>query len=87
MVINAIFMALEVTVFNYASDINNSILHIFWIASTTSLLLIQKYRIALTIFTLIYALSFNVFNLICFGSAVLMLNGTSAILKAAATVF
>ncbi len=68
MVINAVFMALEVTVFNDATDLNNSILLVLWVASTAGLLLMKKYGAAIATFTLIYAFSFNAFNVIYFWS-------------------
>lgn len=44
MVINAVFMALEVTVFNDVADLNNSILLILWVLSTAGLLLMKKWE-------------------------------------------
>jgi hypothetical protein len=67
MIINAVFMALEVTVFNDAADLNNSILLVLWVASTAGLLLMKKYGAAIATFTLVYAFSFNAFNVIYFG--------------------
>jgi hypothetical protein len=86
MVINAVFYALEVTVFNDAADLNNSILLILWIASTIGLLTMRKWGAALAAFTLIYAFSFNAFNLIYFPE-VAVLNGASAIINAAAVSY
>ena len=87
MIINAVFMALEITIFNDASDLNNSILLVLWTLSTAGLLLIKKYGAAIATFTLIYAFSFNAFNLIYFGSSVAVLNGASAIINGAATFY
>ena len=83
--INAVFMALEVTILNDVADFNNSILLILSIASLVGLFVVRKYGIALTTFTVIYAFSFNAFNLIYFGSS--MLNGTSALINAVAATF
>jgi hypothetical protein len=85
MVINAVFMALEVTVFNDAADLNNSILLVLWAASTAGMLLMKKYGAAIATFTLIYAFSFNAFNIIYFGLYVL--NGPSAIINFVAAVY
>ena len=87
MIINAVFMALEVTVFNDASDLNNSILLILWIVSISGLLFIKKYGAAISTFTLTYAFSFNAFNLIYYGVSIAILNGISAIINGAATVY
>jgi hypothetical protein len=86
MIINVVFMGLEVTVFNDAADLNNSILLILWVLSTAGLLLMRKLGAALTTFTLIYAFSFNAFNVIYFPQ-VIVLNGTSAIINAVATIY
>ena len=85
MVINAVFMALELTVFNDAADLNNSILLILWVVSTAGLLRTKRFGTAITIFTLIYAFSFNAFNLIYLG--VYLLNGVSAVLNAVAFIY
>jgi hypothetical protein len=85
MVINAVFMALEVTVFNDAADLNNSILLVLWAASTVGMLLMKKYGAAFATFTLIYAFSFNAFNAIYFG--LYLLNVPSAIINAVAAVY
>jgi hypothetical protein len=87
MIINAVFMALELTVFKDAADLNNSILLVLWIVSTPSLLFIKKYGSAIATFTLIYAFSFNAFNLIYFGSSIALLNGVSALINGAAAIY
>ena len=86
MVINAVFMVLELTVFNDAADLNNSILLILWACSTVGLYLLRKWGAALATFTVIYAFSFNAFNVIYFPPARL-LNGVSAIINAVAVVY
>jgi hypothetical protein len=83
--INAVFMALEVTVFNDAADPNNSILLVLSIASIAGLVFAGKYGMVLTTFTVIYAFSFNSFNLLYFGIS--QLNLVSALVNALATVF
>jgi hypothetical protein len=85
-IVNIIFMTLELTVFNDAADLNNSILLILWIASIIGLLSMRKVGAALALFTLIYAFSFNAFNVIYYPQ-VIELNGTSAIINAAATAY
>ena len=87
MIINAVFMALEVTVFNDASDLNNSILLILWVLSIAGLIFLKKYGAAIATFTLIYAFSFNAFNLIYFGASIALLNGVSAIINATAAFY
>ena len=87
MIINAVFMALEVTVFNDVSDLNNSILLVLWIVSIASLLFIKKFGATVATFTLIYAFSFNAFNLIYLGPSIALLNGVSAIINGAAAVY
>jgi len=81
MIINIVFMTLELTVFNDAADPNNSILLILWIISTVSLLLLKKYGFAIAVFTVIYAFSFNAFNLLYFGLSIALLNGLSVIIN------
>jgi len=85
MIINAIFMLLEVTAFNDAMDPNNSILLILWIASIAGLVLMRKAGAAIATFTLIYAFAFNAFNVLYY--SIYLLNGTSAIINAVATVY
>ena len=85
MIINAIFMLLEVTAFNDAVDPNNSILLILWIASIAGLVLMRKAGAAIATFTLIYAFAFNAFNVLYY--SIYLLNGTSAIINAVATVY
>ena len=87
MIINAVFMLLELTVFNDAADLNNSILLVLWLVSIAGLLLMKKYGGAIAVFAVIYAFSFNAFNLIYFGLPIALLNGTSAIINAAAAIY
>jgi hypothetical protein len=87
MIINIIFMVLELTVFNDAADLNNSILLILWVVSTVSLLFVKKYGPTIAVFTLIYAFSFNAFNLIYFGLSIALLNGLSAIINLGAAIY
>ena len=87
MVINVVFMALELTVFNDVADPNNSILLILWAVSIASLLFMKKYGVAIATFALIYAFSFNAFNLIYFGFSIALLNGISAVINAAAAIY
>lgn len=87
MIINVVFMALELTAFNDAADLNNSILLILWIVSITSLFFMKRYGISVATFTLIYAFSFNAFNLIYFGLTIALLNGISAIINATAAIY
>ncbi len=86
MIINAIFFALEVTVLGDAADLNNSILLVLWLISTAALLITHQYGRPIAIFTLIYAFSFNAFNLIYFYATLpesaLLINGISAIFNA-----
>jgi hypothetical protein len=86
MIVNAVFMTLEVTIFNDATDLNNSILLVLWILSIIGLLSMKKVGGALALFTLIYAFSFNAFNVIYFSEA-RVLNGASIIINAAAIVY
>jgi hypothetical protein len=80
-IINTIFMVLELTVFNDAADLNNSILLILWVSSIVGLLLMRKWGTALVTFALSYTFSFNAFNVIYFPNTSL-LNGISAIVNA-----
>ena len=86
MIINVIFFGLEITVLNDAADLNNSILFVLFILSTIGLLSMKKAGAALTLFTLIYAFSFNSFNVLYFPE-VRLLNGISAIVNLAAIVY
>ncbi len=87
MIINVVFMVLELTTFNDAADPNNSILLVLWIVSAVSLLFIKKYGEAIATFAVIYAFSFNAFNLIYFGLPIVVLNGTSAIINGAVAIY
>ena len=86
MLVNAVFMALELTVFNDAADLNNSILLILWVTSIIGLISMRKVGAAITLFTLIYAFSFNAFNVIYYPE-VIVLNGSSAIINAVTIVY
>lgn len=87
MVINVVFMLLELTFFKDAADLNNSILLILWVVSIAGLLFMKRYGLAVAAFAVIYAFSFNAFNLIYFGLSIAVLNGTSAIINAAAAIY
>jgi hypothetical protein len=52
-------MTLELMVFKDAADLNNSILLILWITSIIGFSSMRKIGAAITLFTLIYAFSFN----------------------------
>jgi hypothetical protein len=86
MAINAVFMALEVTIFQDAVDLNNWILLALWVLSIAGLMLERKWGAALVTFTFIYAFSFNAFNCIYF-PPVRVLNGASALINAVAIVY
>jgi hypothetical protein len=83
MVINAIFMILEVTVLGDAVDLNNSIELILWFSSLVGLLSMRKWGIALTVFTLCYTLSTSMGIIIYFSGWVV--NAPRVILNAIAT--
>ncbi len=85
MIFNAIFYALELTVINDAADLNNSIMLVLWIISIIGLLSMRKLGVALATSTLIYALSFNTFNIIYY--QIYLLNGTSAIINIIGAVY
>jgi hypothetical protein len=85
--INAVFMLLELTVFNDSADLNNSLLLVLWIVSMVGLLFSGKYGLAISAFALIYAFSFNAFNIIYFGSSIALLNGVSAVINAIAIIY
>jgi hypothetical protein len=87
MAINAAFFALELTVFEDAADLNNSILLILWVLSFVGLFSMRKLGAAVTTFSLIYAFSFNAFNVIYFSPFTTLLNGTSALINAIAIVY
>ena len=88
MAINAAFFALMLT--SDAADANNSIILVLMIASIVTLLSTSKIGYGTSIFALIYAFSFNAFNLIYFSAdlptAALIINITSAILNAVASI-
>ena len=86
MIINVIFFGLEITILNDAADLNNSILFALFVLSTIGLLSMKKAGAALTLFTLIYAFSFNSFNILYFPE-VRLLNGISAIVNLTAIVY
>ncbi len=85
-IINLIFMILELTIFNDAADLNNSILLILWILSIIGLFSMRKIGAAITLFALTYAFSFNAFNVIYFTEA-RTLNSISAIINAIAIIY
>ncbi len=87
MAINAIFMLFEVTYFNDAADLNNSVLLVLWILSIVGFATMRKIGAAFATFSLTYAFAFNAFNVIYFYPATTLLNGTSAILNAIAIVY
>ncbi len=87
MVINTIFMALEVTVLNDAADLNNSVLLVLWIISIVGLATMRKAGAAFATFSLTYAFAFNAFNVIYFHPAATLLNGSSAIINCIATAY
>ena len=80
-------MALELTVFNDTADPNNSVLLILMAASTLGLFFARNIGLPLAAFTVTYAFAFNAFNLMYFGTQVLLLNGTSAIINLLAAIF
>ncbi len=90
MAFNAVFFALEVTIFNDTADLNNSVLLILWLASMAALLRTSKIGYGLGFFTLIYAFAFNAFNLIYFSAdlpfSALLINAISAVINAIAFV-
>ncbi len=86
-VINAIFMFLEVTLFNDATDLNNSVLLILWIASIVGLAMTRKAGAAFATFSLVYAFAFNAFNVIYFYPQASLLNSTSAIINTIAIIY
>ncbi len=86
MVVNVIFMILELTLFGDSADLNNSILLIFWSASIIGLLSLKKIGAAFATFSVVYAFSFNAFNVIYFPQ-VRTLNGVSAIINAVALIY
>jgi hypothetical protein len=86
MIINVVFMVLELTFFGDAADLNNSILLVLWTLSIVGLISMKKLGAAVVTFTLIYAFSSNSFNLVYFFVHVFLLNGLSAIINAVAIV-
>ncbi len=85
MVVNAIFFFLELTIIGDSADLNNSIEFVLFTASVVGLISMRKAGAALTTFTLIYTLAFNVFNVIYY--EIYLLNGTSAVINAIATIY
>ena len=86
MLANTVFMALELAVFNDATDLNNSILLILWMTSIIGMISMRKIGATITLFTLIYVFSFNAFNAIYY-SEVIVLNGASVTINAVVTVY
>ncbi len=85
MIFNAIFYALELTIFNDAADLNNSIMLVLWVLSITGLISMRKIGAAIATSTLIYALAFNTFNVIYY--SVYLLNGASLIINIIAAIY
>ena len=85
MIFNAIFYSLELTILNDSADPNNSIMLVAWVLSIIGLLSMRKVGAALATSTLIYALSFNTFNVIYY--QIYLLNGTSAVINIIATIY
>jgi|WetSurMetagenome_2_1015567.scaffolds.fasta_scaffold94395_2 hypothetical protein len=85
MIVNVVFYALELTVFNDAADLNNSIMLVLWVVSTLGVVLMKKWGAALAAFTLTYAFAFNVFNVIYY--QIYLLNGISATINAVAAAY
>ncbi len=79
-------MVLELTAFNDAEDLNNSVLLILWVSSMIALFSMRKWGAAFTTFVFVYAFSFNAFNVIYFPNTSL-LNGISGVFNAVATVY
>ncbi len=87
MVINMVFMVLELTIFEDAVDLNNSILLVLMTLSFVGLFTMRKLGAAVATFSLIYAFSFNAFNVIYFYPFSTLLNGASAVVNAIAIVY
>ena len=85
MIFNAVFYALELTIFNDAADLNNSIMLVLRVFSVIGLISVRKIGAALATSTLIYALAFNTFNVIYY--SIYLLNGTSAIINLIAAIY
>ncbi len=77
-VVNILFMALELNALNDRADLNNSVLLVLWLSSIVALFSMRKWGAALATFVFIYAFSFNAFNIIYFPNTSL-LNGVSAV--------
>jgi hypothetical protein len=85
MAINAVFMVLELTVFGDASDLNNSIELVLWVASIAGLVSMLKWGLALSIFTFCYTLSTSVSNVIYY--SVWLVNVPRVIINAVVIVY
>jgi hypothetical protein len=89
MAINAAFFALMLT--SDAMDANNSIVLVLMIISIITLLRSSKIGYGIAVFTLIYAFTFNAFNLTYFAEylpfTALIINALSAILNATAFIY
>jgi hypothetical protein len=79
MIFNVIFYSLELTILNDSADLNNSIMLVLWIISIIGILSMRKLGATLATSTLIYAASFNTFNVIYY--QLYLVNGTSAIIN------
>ncbi len=86
MIVNVGFYALELTVFNDAADLNNSVTLILMILSTVGLASMRRAGAFFATFSLSYSFAFNAFNVIYF-SEVRLLNGVSAVTNAVAIVY
>ncbi len=85
MIVNAVFFLLEVTAIGDYIDLNNSIEFVLFTLSIAGLLSMRKWGATLATFTLVYTFAFNTFNVIYY--QIYLLNGTSAILNAAAALY
>ena len=85
MVINAVFMVLELTVFGDAADLNNSIELVLWVGSITGLVSMRKWGVALATFTLCYTLSTSMGNIIYYG--IWAVNAPRVIINAVAILY
>jgi hypothetical protein len=83
-IVNILFFAYACVVDSL--DLNNKIELVFWVISVIGLLSMRKLGAAFATFTITYAFSFNVFNLIYYFNYVLITNGISAIINALALV-
>jgi hypothetical protein len=85
MIFNAIFYSVELTILNDSADLNNSIMLVMWVLSIIGLISMRKIGAAIATSTLIYALSFNTFNVIYY--SIYLLNGTGLIINIIAAIY